>query len=61
MTDELMRLRLRYEAWCTKRAQLVAMEDEGNYPMAQEWHGSDDDAVTLMYEMAAALGFGGVL
>ena len=48
-----------FQAWTRRRSTLEAREAEGDIPSANDWHASDDDAVSLMMDMAAALGFDG--
>ena len=56
---ELAELEEVYQAWLRRRGTLEAREAEGDIPSASDWEASDDDAVALMLDMAAALGFDG--
>lgn len=46
----------RYSDWLTDRERISEQEAGGNYPPADDWHGSDDRAVELLQEAAYFLG-----
>ena len=46
-----------YRAWSAARSELSERESNGGeYPPAEEWESSDDEAVNLLHEIVAALG-----
>ncbi len=48
-------IRTDYKAWKAKRQRLSAAEEEGDFPRADDWHGSDDQAVMLLEAAMAEL------
>jgi hypothetical protein len=44
-----------YDRWADEREIVSAKEASGNFPAAQEWHDSDDWAVELLHQLAAAV------
>lgn len=45
-----------YEDWCRDRRRLSALEESGDFPPSDEWHGSDDTAIELLDLAASLLG-----
>lgn len=51
-------LETRFAQWETARARISALEANGTYPHADEWAGSDDEAVELLHEAMRAVASG---